>query len=65
MSKRRRLIGLLLIFALIMVLALAACGGDEDEIGESHDGVEKIHVQPPKNVRRTSGSARSASPVSV
>ena len=31
MSKKRRLIGFILIFSLIMVMALAACGGDDEK----------------------------------
>ena len=41
-------------------------GRDEDEVGEEDEGVEEVlQAQPPRKVRRTSGSARSASPVSV
>ena len=41
-------------------------GGDQHEVGEEDEGVEEVfHRQPPRNVRRTSGSARRASPVSV
>ena len=39
---------------------------DDDEVREEDEGVEEVlHRQPPRKVRRTSGSASRASPVSV